>query len=175
MATARETREHEHHQSLHEWLLFSVRPRPPMPPANPPKREWNGNGNPGDRNFGGRRRRFKRIWRINGPVPSITTPPGGIQRAPSFAEACPIAWGPQSNQSKQTLTSFVITCRVNIRRKDLVPAGRRVLPAKAANDGSTAKRPNTTMRKAGASAEQRGQWGRRCRHSVNETKPCYWS
>ena len=79
---------------------------PAVPPANTP--------NGGDQGNGGRRRRFGGFGGFNGPVPSITTPPGGIQRAPIVRK--PVVVKPaatRANQSKQVLTSFVITCRVN--------------------------------------------------------------
>lgn len=120
---------------------------PTVPPVNPPN--GNGGGNPGD-NGVGRRRRFGGFGGFNGPVPAITTPPGGIQRAPIVRK--PLIVKPaalRTNQSKQTLTSFVITCRVNIRRKDLVPADA-ALPAKTAADSVTAKRSNNAAPKTGA-------------------------
>lgn len=55
------------------------------------------------------------------PVPSITTPPGGIQKVPEAVTPASKATPAIVNTARATLTSFIITCRVNPTAKTLLP------------------------------------------------------
>ena len=109
-----------------------------------------GGGYPGfGRGFGRNRGMDGNVPGGFGTVPPITAPAGGIQRA---ARSPVIKPKPvKTNPSKQTLTSFVITCRVNVRRKDLIPAGAAI-PAHPM-DGNGIKKLSTTTRHAGTSGD----------------------
>lgn len=56
------------------------------------------------------------------PVPSISTPPGGIQRRPGApaGPTAPAAAPKPQNADHNSLTAFVITCRLNLQAGDLV-------------------------------------------------------
>ena len=93
-------------------------PNPNFPGGNRGGRRYFGGGG-----FGG-----------NPLTAPLTTPPGGIQRV-TRKIVTPVR--PKTNPPKQTLTSFVITCRVNMKRADLVPAGATI--------PTSANKPNTDV------------------------------
>ncbi len=102
---------------------------PSNPNVNtPPDPNANQNPNFPNPNFPGGNRRFRNGFGGGGfggnPLSApLTTPPGGIQRV-TRKIVTPVR--PKTNPPKQTLTSFVITCRVNMKRADLVPAGATI-------------------------------------------------
>lgn len=79
-------------------------------------------------------------------VPSLSPPnASGIQ--PSTSARKPIVKATaKPTTMRQTLTSFIITCRVNLRRKDLVPADATmpVAPAQPAPKSAKKVAPKTT-------------------------------
>ncbi len=94
----------------------------------------------------------------NGAVPPITTQPGGIQRPNAAPRAARAAAASKPSSPKQTLTSFVITCRVNTLRSDLVPAGVK-MPASGGNTGAAPATNSKSKRKtdgAGDNADNGG-------------------
>ncbi len=58
---------------------------------------------------------------LRSPVPSITTPPGGIQKAPKTAAKISKPAAASVSPARAALTSFIITCRVNPTAKTLLP------------------------------------------------------
>lgn len=94
----------------------------------------------------------------NGAVPPFTTPPGGIQRTTTAPRVARPAAVPRASSPKQTLTSFVITCRVNTLRSDLVPAGVKI-PAGNGDTGATPTANSKSRRKtngAGSNTDNGG-------------------
>lgn len=104
----------------------------------PPDPNAGNNPNFPNPNFPGGNRGFRRGFSGGSfgnqqTVAPITAPGGRIQRV---TRKVTVPVRPKTNQPKQTLTSFVITCRVNMKRADLVPAGATV--------PTMTNKPNTT-------------------------------
>ena len=128
--------------------IFGATTPTPSPPIFIPLGPGTGGGNPNDPGYWQRRRFNGGVGggaaSVN-PVPSTSPPSGGIQRSPvrPVIKIVP----KRATSTKQTLTSFVITCRVNALRKDLIPQGTTA-PVQAATDNSAMKKKSKNTRKA---------------------------
>ncbi len=127
----------------------------PLPQTDPNQgnggRQFGG-GQFGGGQFGGRFGRGDNGGNPNNPNGSlngtpITTQPGGIQRTTTAPRAVRPAAATRATPPKQTLTSFVITCRVNTLRSDLVPAGVKI-PAIGGDTGAAPAANSKSKRKS---------------------------
>jgi Tfp pilus assembly PilM family ATPase/Tfp pilus assembly protein PilN len=106
---------------------------------------FGGNGFRGGRNFGGANPGANPTGAPTAtltPVPSVSPPPGGIQRpTPAPAATAPAVRKPAVRAAKPTLTSFIITCRVNIKARTLLPVNAKAV----SKEGTVASNSNKAL------------------------------